>query len=162
MQQRIASYNQSVQHKRNQTQYPNCLLISFSSRTDLLDIILHLSQSVLDVALAKIGNMYIGHSSHGVCNSYQTKMYSMKETHDSSDRHQLHSHSIITCKELSRNHHHIIHFYWLYTSQIYHWIIDLTTSGNRILSYRYSVLPKCLTNGSINTCKRWRNSVREL
>ena len=42
------------------------------------------------------------------------------------------------------------------------WIIDLATFGYRILSYRYSVFAKCLSNGSINTCERWRNSVREL
>ena len=89
-------------------------------------------------------------------------MYSMKDIHNNSDRHQLLSHSIITYKEFSRNHHHTIQFNRLYTSQIYHWIIDLTTFGYRILSYRYSVFATCLSNGSINICERWRNSVREL
>ena len=86
----------------------------------------------------------------------------MKDIHNSSNRHQLLSHSIITYEEFSRNHHHTIQFYRLYTSHKYHWITDLTTYGYRISSYQYSVFEKCLSNGSINTCERWRNSVREL
>ena len=86
----------------------------------------------------------------------------MKDIHNSSNRHQLLSHSIITYKGLSRNNHHTIQFYRLYISHIHHWITDLTTYGYRISSYQYSVFEKCLSNGSINTCERWRNSVREL